>query len=316
MRVIALDNKVLRFPTVNATTFLLGDLQFWKSAGLTLQLRVEGIDMVKVDVRVAHDVGEAARYQFADVRHHVCQQCVAGNVERDAQAHVARSLVELAVQMALGLGLGVPVLASGVGDVELGKHVARREDHLVHVGGVPGGKDQATVVRVGAQLVDNLGELVDSLARVVRLGVDVLGAKVPPLEAVHGAEVADLAVGEAQVVEELAGAVAVPDLDAGLAEAGGGCVALDEPEELGDDGAGEDALGGEEGEDRGAVSVEGELEGSRGKDGVCASASPMNAVRRARQPWEEGSVFLTCLVDARRSRGFLLRGPNIGVPRD
>lgn len=181
--------------------------------------------------------------------------------------------------MALGLGLGVVILSSGVRDVKLGKHVARWEDHLLQICGVPGGKNQTAIVWVGAQLVNNLSELVNSLACVVRLGVDVLGAKMPPLEAVHGAEVADLAVVETEAVKEFARAVAVPDLDAGLAEARGGCVSLDEPEELGDNGTSKDALGGEEGEDWGAVIVEGELEGSRGKDGVCACTGSMNAVR-------------------------------------
>jgi hypothetical protein len=92
------------------------------------------------------------------------------------------------------------------------------------------------------------------------------------LEAVHGAEVADLALGQAQVVEELARAVAVPDLDALRGERVRGGVARDEPEELGDDGFGEDALGGEQGEDRGAVAVEGEFEGAWRKDGVGACA--------------------------------------------
>lgn len=182
--------------------------------------------------------------------------------------------------MALRLGLGVVVLSSGVGDVELGKHVAGWEDHLFQIGGIPGGKDQTTIVWVGAQLVNNLGELVDSLACVVRLGVDILGAKVPPLEAVHRTEVADLAVVEAEVVEELARAIAIPNLDAGLAEAVGGCVALDEPEELGDNGASKDALGGKEGKDRDAVVVEGEFEGSRSKDGICACASPRKLSER------------------------------------
>lgn len=66
--------------------------------------------------------------------------------------------------------------------------------------------------------MDDLGELVDALACVVRLCVDVFRAKVSPLEAIDGAEIADFAVGEADAVEELAGAVAVPDLDAGLTE--------------------------------------------------------------------------------------------------
>lgn len=52
----------------------------------------------------------------------------------------------------------------------------------------------------------------------------------------------------------------------------GGGVARDEPEELGDDGFGEDAFCGEEREDRGAGAVEGEFEGARGEDGVGAGA--------------------------------------------
>ena len=60
------------------------------------------------------------------------------------------------------------------------------------------------------ELVDDIGELIDSLAGVVRLGVDVVRAKVAPLEAVHGTEVAYLTVREAEAVEEFAGAVCRP----------------------------------------------------------------------------------------------------------
>jgi hypothetical protein len=110
------------------------------------------------------------------------------------------------------------------------------------------------------------------------------------LEAVHGAEVADLALGQAQVVEELARAVAVPDLDALRGERVRGGVARDEPEELGDDGFGEDALGGEEREDRGAVAVEGELEGARREDGVGACAGAGSRVRLVGEynKWRKG----------------------------
>jgi hypothetical protein len=92
--------------------------------------------------------------------------------------------------------------------------VARREDHARHVGWVPGAEDEAAVVRVRAQRVHDARELVDALAGVVCLGVDVLCAKMPPLKAVDGAEVALLAICQAEAVEELARAVAVPDLDA------------------------------------------------------------------------------------------------------
>jgi len=100
-----------------------------------------------------------------------------------------------------------------------------------------------------SQLVHHLGQLVDALARVIRLGVDVGRAEMPPLEAVDGAEITGGAVREPDAVEIRPAAVAVPDLNAGGGKRDGGGAAGDEPEELGDDGAEEDAFGCEEGED-------------------------------------------------------------------
>lgn len=64
---------------------------------------------------VAHNVGEASRNQLTDMREHVSQQRITRNVEGHAETHVARSLVELAVQVALGLRLvtvlRIPLLA-------------------------------------------------------------------------------------------------------------------------------------------------------------------------------------------------------------
>lgn len=169
----------------------------------------------------------------------------------------------------------------GIGDVELGKHVAGRQGHALKVLWVPCAEDHSAVIRVVAELVDDLGQLVHALAGVICLCVDILGAKVPPLEAVDGAQVADVAVREPDAVEELAGPVAVPDLDADVAEGGGGGVALDEPEQLGDDGAEEDSLCGEEGEDGAAVVVELELEAWGRENGQGTGASAVG-VRKKR----------------------------------
>jgi hypothetical protein len=81
-------------------------------------------------------------------------------------------------------------------------------------------------------------------------------------------------VGQADAVEELAGPIAVPDLDTDLVEGEGGCVALDEPEELGDDGAEEDPFCCEQREDGAAVVVELELEalGCENRQGAGAGA--------------------------------------------
>ncbi|KAI6761045.1 hypothetical protein HG531_001598 [Fusarium graminearum] len=64
-----------------------------------------------------------------------------------------------------------------------------------------------------------------------------------------------------KVIEKFARAVSIPDLDTGLTETLGRGVTLNEPEELGNDGASEDTLRGKEGENGGPVVVEGEFQG-------------------------------------------------------
>lgn len=65
----------------------------------------------------------------------------------------------------------------------------------------------------------------------------------PPLEAINRAEIAFVAVGEADTVEVGAAAVAVPDFDVLVGEGEGGRAAGDEPEEFCYYGAQEDAFG-------------------------------------------------------------------------
>ena len=163
---------------------------------LLLQLRY----VVGVDMAVADGVHELAGFQVAAVSNQPGQQCVAGDVERHAQTHVGRALVQVARQLV-------------VANIKLDQHVARRQRHQVEVRWVPCGHDDAAAVRVGLDLVDDLAELVDALVLVVGVHVDILGAEMPPLDAVHRAQVADLAVVQASLVQKLACGVGVPDPD-------------------------------------------------------------------------------------------------------
>jgi hypothetical protein len=54
------------------------------------------------------------------------------------------------MEMTLRLGFGVVILASRIGHIELGEHVAGRQHHLLYVGRVPSGENQATIVGVGS----------------------------------------------------------------------------------------------------------------------------------------------------------------------
>jgi hypothetical protein len=65
--------------------------------------------------------------------------------------------------------------------------MARWQHHLRHVPGVPGTENESAVVRVRAQFVDYVSELVYTLSSIVCLGIDILGTEMTPLEAVDRA---------------------------------------------------------------------------------------------------------------------------------
>ena len=199
MALVVAELKMLEFDLVDLAAGVR-NCQLGKSKQLARQLLLQLRYVVGVDVAVADGVHKLAGFQVAAVCNQPGQQRVAGDVERHAQTHVGRTLVQVARQLV-------------VANIKLDHHVARRQRHQVEVRRVPCGHDDAAAVRVGLDLVDDLAELVDALALVVGVHVDILGAEMPPLEAVHRAQVADLAVVQASLVQELARGVGVPDPD-------------------------------------------------------------------------------------------------------
>lgn len=140
--------------------------------------------------------------------------------------------------------------------VELEEGVAGRESHLIELGGVPSGDDDAAARRVGAEEVDGLGDLVYGCAGGV--------GPATPLGAVDGAEVA---VGVSPLV---------PDGDAILVEVADVGIAAKEPKELVDDGAPMELFGGDEGE--GFAEVEAGLSAEKGEGAGSRSVSARGAV--------------------------------------
>lgn len=132
---------------------------------------------------------------------------------------------------------------------------------------IPGTHDDATIGGCVLDLPDDLSKLVNALASVVCVAVLILGTKVSPLESVDRTQITDLAVGQTDLVQVLARAIAVPDLDALLGQAQAVGVALDKPEQLLKNCAEKNSLGGQEWED---VVLEREAHGWWRKDGAGA----------------------------------------------
>ena len=69
-------------------------------------------------------------------------------------------------------------------DIELGKHVTRRQRHLLQIRHIPRAENDPPIPRIIPQLPDYLRQLIDSLPRIIRFCIHVLGPKMPPLESI------------------------------------------------------------------------------------------------------------------------------------
>ena len=98
---------------------------------------------------------EIARFQPGYLCHHLQQQGIGSDVERHSQETVRTALVHLQAQ-------------SSVSYIELEKHVAGRQVHILQVGHVPGIDDDSSGIRILADGFHSLGNLVDESSFIVR----------------------------------------------------------------------------------------------------------------------------------------------------
>ena len=83
------------------------------------------VEVVVVEVSVPEGVDKDAGFQAADLSHHVGEQRIGGNVERNAEEDIGASLVELTIQ-------------TTIGHMKLEEGVARHEGHFIEFTHVPG----------------------------------------------------------------------------------------------------------------------------------------------------------------------------------
>lgn len=77
--------------------FLWVELQGWQRQRFSRYLQPCLVEMVVVEVRVAEGVDKNTGFKTAHLSHHVREQGVGCNVERDAKEDISAALVKLAV---------------------------------------------------------------------------------------------------------------------------------------------------------------------------------------------------------------------------
>lgn len=133
VRLVALDPEVIRPEAVDPALPELLDRPLPHELGERPRrpgaLHAERVDVVPVDVGVAHLEDELVRLGVRDERDHVREERIGRDVEGDTEPEVTRALVHQAGEEGLGRGSR----RVGEGDVELAEHVAGRKGHNAEV---------------------------------------------------------------------------------------------------------------------------------------------------------------------------------------
>ena len=93
------------------------------------------LEVIHVKVAVAARPDELSHVQVALLGEHVRQQCIAGDIEGNAEKEVSAALVQLEVEPAAG-------------NLGLEQAVAGRERHAMNLAGVPGSDDLPPRIRI------------------------------------------------------------------------------------------------------------------------------------------------------------------------
>src|SRR4029453_12821569 len=123
MWVISLDRDVIEGEVIERADAGVQD-ESGEWAGLSTQLQPGLVEMVQIEVGVPESVDKLPALQAANLSHHLGQQRIGGDVERNAQKDVRRTLVQLTGQSALR-------------DVKLKHRMAGRQCHIPEITDIP-----------------------------------------------------------------------------------------------------------------------------------------------------------------------------------
>ena len=211
------------------------ELQLWEWVWHAGKLELKGLYVVAVDVGVAEGVDELPSFKTTNLCEHASEQGIGSDVEGDAEAHVAGSLVHLATQSRLLV----------TSDIELSQNMARWQSHVLKSRRIPSCHYDSSACWVLLYGIDHLSQLINTHTSIARMHGLILGAKVSPLESVNGTKVPFFSFFEANLIQKLSGSISIPDSDLFIAQDFGIRLPIDKPKELLSQSPPKDVFGGQ-----------------------------------------------------------------------
>mmetsp|Transcript_9406 Transcript_9406/g.22222 ORF Transcript_9406/g.22222 Transcript_9406/m.22222 type:complete len:465 (-) Transcript_9406:138-1532(-) len=173
-----------------------------KGSWCALQLFLEWFHVIQVHVGISQGMYQVSRLASRHVGHQVGEQGIGGNVKGNSQSHVGRTLVHVTGNFIL---FGI--------HVELAQQMTGRECHFLQSGWIPSAHENPTIFWIVANLVNAVGQLIDTLTFVISVHVLVFGPKMPPLKAIDGSQVTLLPVSQSTLFQEFLAGIAIPNMD-------------------------------------------------------------------------------------------------------
>src|ERR1700759_1384546 len=88
-----------------------------------------------------------------------------------------------------------------------------RQGHKLQILRIPCTQDNPPVIGIVLQLMNHLRQLIDTLASIICLRIDIFCAEMSPLKPIDGTKITDRAVGESNAVKVFAGSISIPYFD-------------------------------------------------------------------------------------------------------
>ena len=124
MWIVTYQLKVLELK-VEQVLYIGVDNHLWQRTRLAGKLELGLLDVIKIQMGVTGGVDEVASLEASNLSHHLQQESIACDVERNTKEGVGRALVELQRE-------------STISHIELKNGVARWKRHLINLGHIPG----------------------------------------------------------------------------------------------------------------------------------------------------------------------------------
>ena len=123
MWIVTYQLKVLELK-VEQVLYIGVDNHLWQRTRLAGKLELGLLDVIKIQMGVTGGVDEVASLEASNLSHHLQQESIACDVERNTKEGVGRALVELQRE-------------SAISHIELEDGMTRGQGHLVYLGHVP-----------------------------------------------------------------------------------------------------------------------------------------------------------------------------------